>query len=134
MRTESASRLPPSSAAGERTRKKWLTERTSHVPFQRKVSRRYHGSHCDSRINFNAPPHPDDCVSLPLPPCLPFSVFLFFFFSGEFEYPSLPPHTLPNLARVTSSRSTCTWSCECVCPCGRGGGCGVWWKRKKKSA
>lgn len=36
-------------------RRKRMTGRTSDVHFQRKVSRRYHGSHCDLEINFNAP-------------------------------------------------------------------------------
>lgn len=55
-----------------------MTERTSDVHFQRKVSRRYRGSHCDLEINFNAPLR-RYCVTLPLP-------FSFFRFSSRFFF------------------------------------------------
>ena len=92
-------------------RGKWMTERTSDVHFQRKVSRRYHGSHCDSEINFNGPLW-RFCVTLPLP--FSFFLFLSFFFFLVSTIPS------PNLAAMTSEQthvhvvrqdpeSLCTW-------------------------
>lgn len=61
---------------------------------QRKVSRRYHGSHCDSRINFNAPPPTQmtACHSLFLPAFL-FLSFISSFFRESLSTRRYPPHS-----------------------------------------
>ena len=92
-------------------RGKWMTERTSDVHFQRKVSRRYHGSHCDSEINFNGPLW-RFCVTLPLP----FSFFLFLSFF--FFWWVLSP--LPILPRWHPNRHMCMWCARTQKACAHG--------------
>lgn len=86
-------------------RGKWMTERTSDVRFQRKVSRRYHGSHCDSRINFNAPLW-RFCVTLPLS-----------FFSSQSTHCHLLSLSLP---RWHPNRHMCMWSARTQKACAHG--------------
>lgn len=76
-------------------RGKCMTERTSDVHFQRKVSRHYHGSHCDLQINFNAPLW-RFCVTLPLS-------FLFLYFILFFWVPIA--FSTPRLAAMTSEQT-----------------------------
>lgn len=92
---------------------KWMTERTSDVHFQRKVSHRYHGSHCDLEMNFNAPLW-RFCVTIPLP-----LSFLFFLGGGwGGEHPLLSP--LPILLRWHPNRHMCMWCARTQKACAHG--------------